>query len=85
MKGVFSRVVGGMVFRSRKMLLGSPRWRRAASDERGQTTLEYMVIVVIMVTLLVAIALYLSPTLKNMVKNMISNVVQAISNAGSSL
>ncbi|MBZ5553868.1 MAG: hypothetical protein LAO21_14185 [Acidobacteriia bacterium] len=63
-----------------KGLFGASALRRKLREERGQTTLEYLVIVVIMVSLLIAIAMFLSPTFKNLVSNLIKNIQAAITN-----
>lgn len=57
--------------------------RRKIREERGQTTLEYMVIILVMVALFIALAMLLSPKLKEWVNSMISKIESAISSAGS--
>jgi Flp pilus assembly pilin Flp len=82
MFGKLSRLNDALVEWSWKTFFWGADLRRNARGERGQTTLEYLVIVLIMVSLLIAIAMFLSPRFKNLVSNLVQNIISAITNAG---
>lgn len=84
MFGKLSHLSDAVVEWSWKAVFWGAGLRRKAREEHGQTTLEYLVIVLIMVSLLIAIAMFLSPRFKNLVSNLVSNIIQAITNASSS-
>lgn len=83
MFGSLSRLNEAVTEWSWKPIFWVANLRRKAREERGQTTLEYMVIILIMVALFIAIAMLLSPKLKEWVKSMFSKIESAIKEAGS--
>jgi len=83
MLGMFSKVNDLVTEYSWKAVFWGANLRRKAREERGQTTLEYMVIILIMVALFIALAMLLSPKLKEWVNSMISKIESAIKEAGS--
>lgn len=84
MFGKLSRLNDAVVEWSSRAIFWGANLRRKAREQRGQTTLEYLVIVLIMVSLLIAIAMFLSPRFKNLVSNLVGNIINAITNASSS-
>jgi hypothetical protein len=84
MVGKLSRLNDAVVEWSCKAIFWRASLRRKGREQRGQTTLEYLVIVLIMVSLLIAIAMFLSPRFKNLVSNLVGNIINAITNASSS-
>lgn len=57
--------------------------RLSLEMKSGQTTVEYLVILLVMVGLLVAVAFFMSPRLRNMVKDMAAKIQCALDLGGS--
>lgn len=80
MFGKLSRMNDAIMEWSWKAIFWGADLKRRAREQRGQTTLEYLVIILIMVGLLITIAMFISPKLRNMVKNLIDRIESAITN-----
>jgi hypothetical protein len=80
MFGKLSRLNEAVTEWSWKAVFWGSDLRRRVREERGQTTLEYLVIILIMVGLLITIAMFISPKLRAMVTNLIDRIESAISN-----
>lgn len=85
MFGKLSRLNESMIEWSWKAVFWGANWRRKLREERGQTTLEYLVIILIMVGLLVAVALFISPKLRSWVKELFGNIEKAMKEASGAI